>query len=190
MLERTTKNKILAAARELFVAHGYAGTSVGKIAKLAEVNHSLVFHHFQNKEQLWIAVKENIVAEADLQNKSLPDTSLNFSDFLAAVFEKCTRFYRENPDIIHMINWQRVEQNTNQNIGITNSSDMQNWISAFKHYQAKGDINPAFKPEFIITMTFGIISSSALDPNVFLANKRSQNAYMQFCVDGLVKMLK
>ena len=139
MQELSTKNKILAAARKLFVEHGYAGTSVGKIAKLADVNHSLVFHHFQNKEQLWITVKENIVAEAGLQNKSLPDTSLKFTDFLVEVFEQCTRFYRENPDIIHMINWQRVEHNVNQNIGITNSSDMQNWIKAFKHYHPYPD---------------------------------------------------
>jgi AcrR family transcriptional regulator len=190
MQEFSTKNKILAAARKLFVEHGYAGTSVGKIAKLADVNHSLVFHHFQNKEQLWIAVKENIVTEADSQNKTLPDTNLPFEDFLEKVFDQCTRFYRENPDIIHMINWQRVEHKVNQNIGITNSSEMQSWIMAFKHYQGTGDINPALKPEFIITMTLGIISSSALDPNVFLADKHSQNEYMEFCVSGLVKMLK
>ncbi len=86
--------------------------------------------------------------------------------------------------------WQRVERSTSQNIGVTNSSDMQRWMTAFQHYQTTGDINPALKPEFIITMIFGIISSAALDSNVFLATKRDQNQYMAFCINGLLLMLK
>jgi AcrR family transcriptional regulator len=190
MQENSTKQKILSAARKLFVDHGYAGTSIGKIAKLAGITHSLVFHHFTNKEQLWLAVKENIVADADLLNQTLPDTTLSLADFLEETFTSYTRFYHHNPDIIQMFNWQRVERDVNKNLGVTNSTNMQRWIKAFKHFQKQGDINAKLDPAFIITMIFGAISSAALDPNIFLGNTGSQKKYMKFCVQVWLKGLK
>src|ERR1700722_3798495 len=59
----STPEKILVAARTLFIEHGFAGTSMGLIASKAKVNHSLLFHHFGNKKNLWLAVKEEIVNE-------------------------------------------------------------------------------------------------------------------------------
>jgi AcrR family transcriptional regulator len=189
MTTASTKEKILAAARELFVQHGFAGTSVGNIAKLASVNHSLIFHHFSNKEQLWVAVKQSIVAEASQQTQTLPNTALPFKQFLKILFTENTRFYRENPDIIRMINWQRLEGGAEQKIGITHSTEMQAWMAAFQHYQARGDIDAKLKPEFIITMILSIISSSALDPNVFLNDEKSRQAYVDFCLQLLLKAL-
>src|ERR1041385_8709752 len=127
----TTKDKILSAARTQFVTHGFAGTSMGNIAKLADVNHSLIFHNFKNKEQLWIAVKQNIVGEANQQTSTLPDCQLTFDDFLKELFFRNLRFYRENPDIIRMISWQRLERDPSHAIGVTNSGDMQRWVKAF-----------------------------------------------------------
>jgi len=49
--EEKTDYKILVSARELFVKHGFSGTSMGKIAMKANVNHSLIFHHFGNKQK-------------------------------------------------------------------------------------------------------------------------------------------
>jgi AcrR family transcriptional regulator len=175
----TTKEKILSAARTLFVQHGFAGTSIGNIAKLAAINHSLIFHHFSNKEQLWVAVKQSIVAEASQQTQTLPAVSLPFKQFLKKLFTENMRFYRENPDIIRMINWQRLEGGAEQKIGITHSSEMQAWIDAFKHYQHQGDIDVKLKPEFVITLILSIISSAALDPNVFLQDEKSQQAYIE-----------
>lgn len=188
MKEESTKEKILTAARSLFVEHGFAGTSIGKIAKLAEVNHSLIFHHFHNKEQLWVAVKQHIVQEANQQTKTLPDLNLSFDIFLKKLFMQNMCFYQDNPDIIRMINWQRLENKSDQKIGITNSKEMQNWIDAFKHYQRIGDINSKVKPEFIITMILSIISSAALDPNVFINNKNNLKEYIEFCI-ALLKNL-
>jgi AcrR family transcriptional regulator len=190
MKEESTKEKILAAARKLFVAHGFAGASIGKIAKLAQVNHSLIFHHFNNKEQLWTAVKQDVVQEASIQTKTLPDINPSFEIFLKELFVENIRFYRSNPDIIRMINWQRLEHNSELKIGITLSSEMQNWLKAFKYYQQKGDINSELKLEFIITLILSMISSAALDPNVFISSKRHQKEYIEFCVQHLQKALK
>ncbi len=190
MKEETTKEKILSAARLLFVKHGFAGTSIGNVAKLAGVNHSLVFHHFKNKEQLWVSVKQSIVYEANQQTSTLPDCHLSFNDFLKELFLRNLQFYRENLDISRMIGWQRLEQNSNHAIGVTNSGDMQRWVQALNHYQTQGDIQSRFKPEWIVTLILSIISSAALDPNVFINEKQALDDYMDFCIETLSKALK
>jgi AcrR family transcriptional regulator len=48
-----TRRSLLAAARELFAADGYDGTTVRAIAERAGVNQALLFRHFGNKEQLF-----------------------------------------------------------------------------------------------------------------------------------------
>lgn len=189
MKELSTKEKILIAAKKLFVAYGFAGTSMSKVAKEAQINHSLIFHHYKNKEQLWVAVKQSIVKKSGEQHKTLPDTNLPFNQFLKDLFMQNMQFYRNNTDVVRMINWQRLEYETSQHIGITLSTETQAWINAFKHYQKKGDIDATLKPEFIITLILSIISSAALDPNIFISNKKNQQAYIQFCMECLMKAL-
>lgn len=188
--KETTKDKILTAARTLFVSHGFAGTSIGNIAKLAAVNHSLVFHHFKNKEQLWLAVKQSIVAESSQRASTLPDCHLSFDSFLKELFIRNIGFYRDNPDIVRMISWQRLEHNSGQAIGVTNSGDMQNWVQAFKHYQLQGDIQSRLKPEWIVTLILSIVSSAALDPNVFINEREALTEYIDFCIETLSGALK
>ena len=61
---QTTRQKILDAARKIFLEKGYSGASIDEIAKLAEVNRSLIFHHYESKQELWKRVKASIVSES------------------------------------------------------------------------------------------------------------------------------
>jgi len=53
-----TRAEILAQARELFAAQGYAGTSVRAIATAAGVDAALVHHYFGTKDDLFLAALE------------------------------------------------------------------------------------------------------------------------------------
>jgi AcrR family transcriptional regulator len=180
----STKTKILCAARQLFIEHGFTGTSAGKIAQLADVNHSLIFHHFKNKENLWNAVKQQIVDEAKQSQPILPKTHLPLNVFLQQLFTQGVAFYRNNPDIIRLLNWQRL--NRDKPIGVTLSSGAKEWLAAFKTYQESGDIDKNLKPEYIVSYTLSLISSIALDPNQLITN---ENDYIQFCLGSLYKIL-
>lgn len=50
-----TRAEILGFARELFAAHGYAGTSVRTVAGAAGVDPALVHHYFGTKRDLFLA---------------------------------------------------------------------------------------------------------------------------------------
>lgn len=56
-----TRQAILAAARELFAAHGVDGVSVRRIAAEAGVNHALVHRYFGTKDEMVAAI---LIAEA------------------------------------------------------------------------------------------------------------------------------
>ena len=46
----------MSAARDLFLAHGYRGTSVDQIAASAEVSKQTVYKHFGDKRELLLAI--------------------------------------------------------------------------------------------------------------------------------------
>ena len=193
MKEISTKEKILSAARTLFVAEGFAGTSIAHIAKLAGVNHSLIFHHFKNKALLWIAVKQDIVQQSKNETVHFPFEHLSWKACLSELFQRNIAFYQHNPDLIRMINWQRLEKENRENIGITRSSEMRSWIDLIKFYQEKEEIDPVYKPEWVVTFILSLISSAALDPNVFISGEEQYKDYMDFCIKilqiGLQKSL-
>jgi len=186
----TTQEKILIAARKLFVEHGFTGTSVGKIAAEAGINHSLVFHHFGNKQKLWLAVKQDLVAQNNLVGRALPSVELSFKDFLHKLFQQKINFYRNNPDIVRMLNWQRLEYDSEAEIGLSMSKEAKAWIDAIEHYQQQGDIKKNLKPEFILTFLLSLISSAALDPNAFIHSAKNKESYLDFCVQTVLQAFK
>ncbi len=54
---RDRREQIMLAAAQLFVEHGYAGTSVRQIADRAGMLPGSVYHHFSAKEDLFIAIQ-------------------------------------------------------------------------------------------------------------------------------------
>jgi len=185
-----TRAKIIKAARKLFVERGFAGTSLGNIASNAQINHSLIFHHFGNKEGLWKAVKQNIVEEANKVSLILPKINQPFATFLKKLFQQNILFYRKNPDIIRMIAWQRLEHNeNNKDIGVSLSNTTKQWLDAIKHYQNEGEINSTLKCEFIFTLILSVISSAAMDPNIFIKKEADLNKYINFTIDVLLTHL-
>jgi AcrR family transcriptional regulator len=58
-----TRGKLLAAARQLFAARGYADVGTEEIVRAAGVTRGALYHQFRDKEQLFEAVFEEVEAE-------------------------------------------------------------------------------------------------------------------------------
>lgn len=54
-----TRDKLLAAARDEFVAHGFRGAAIRRIASQAGVTAAVVHYYFGDKQGLYLAVMEN-----------------------------------------------------------------------------------------------------------------------------------
>ncbi|MEL6400689.1 MAG: TetR/AcrR family transcriptional regulator [Cyanobacteria bacterium J06607_6] len=66
-------SQILNGALQEFLAHGYAGTSMDRVAATAGVSKPTVYNHFQDKEGLFRALVQKIACER-FQIKFTPET--------------------------------------------------------------------------------------------------------------------
>lgn len=60
---RTTRHDLVAAACRLFAEEGYAGASLAQIAAEAGTTTGAVYHHWENKQELFHAVVEQVHAD-------------------------------------------------------------------------------------------------------------------------------
>lgn len=60
---QTARDRILAAALDVFVESGFEAASTNAIAARADVAKGLVFHYFQSKDQLYLAVYDARVGD-------------------------------------------------------------------------------------------------------------------------------
>jgi len=86
--EKTTEEKILDAAKKVFVTKGMAGARMQDIADEAGINKALLHYYFRSKEKLF----EMIFAEA--AEKLFPKINAIFESD-ASLFEKIERFCDE-----------------------------------------------------------------------------------------------
>lgn len=157
---------------------------MGKVASAAKVNHSLIFHHFKNKQGLWVAVKESIVCK---KAPPLPNLDLSFKTFLSELITSNILYYKKNKDFIKIVNWQRLEANNKNLPQVGETKSTHHLLDALKHYQSKGDITPNTRLEFFLTMLASIINVAALDPIIFIQSTEDRTAYINFCVETLMK---
>jgi TetR/AcrR family transcriptional regulator len=87
--------RIEAAARRLFAARGYAGTSMADIATAAGVSKATVFHHYRSKQTLYEALVSEAVSGFREQLIPLLDPTRDLTgslqDFAAAHLDRLTR---------------------------------------------------------------------------------------------------
>jgi AcrR family transcriptional regulator len=64
-MKHDRRQEILLAAMELFAKKGFRGTTTRDLATEADVNEAIIFRHFNNKEELYTAILEHKVGEAE-----------------------------------------------------------------------------------------------------------------------------
>ncbi|WP_428698610.1 TetR/AcrR family transcriptional regulator [Stappia sp.] len=101
---RETRDRILAAARELFDARGFEDTSVDAVAERAGVAKATVFAHFNDKTNLLIAVR---IGSLDTLAEAMRATidkgpSGDPADFLAGLLHPWLSLYRNDPEFARL----------------------------------------------------------------------------------------
>jgi AcrR family transcriptional regulator len=114
-----TREALVAAARAAFGRHGYAGASLGDIARDASATTGALYHHFADKKGLFAAVAESI--EADLVahlSRSAP-TSGDLWEIVAYAVTESLEYtarpgvanviFKEAPTVLGASAWREIE---------------------------------------------------------------------------------
>lgn len=153
-----TRAAIIKAARQCFSEKGFAGTSISSIAKNANVNQSLIYHHFGSKLDLWVAVKIQIIDNYHNLQEMNWDKLLtidNGPDFIAEFIRYRFGLFDRFPDTLRIIEWQYLEPDPYELTAY--SPDI---IDAMKKHisqlQRKNKMKDNYNPELILTMLLTI----------------------------------
>ena len=92
-IDQTTEEKILAAAKKVFVRSGMAGARMQDIADEAGINKAMLHYYFRNKEKLFEVIFREAAA------RLFPKLNLIFESDLS-LFEKIEKFTAQYIDVI------------------------------------------------------------------------------------------
>lgn len=174
-----TRLKILEAAKLSFLEKGYDGTSINGIAKLAEVNKTLIFHHFDDKANLWRKVKETII-ESVISKPAYDMTSAR--TYFESVLTYRFNLYTINPELARLIAWQQISDEHDALIGNDYASPT-HWLKDIKSLQKQGQLKKDIDAKLI--MLFVIYSSHApFMQNIYPLTQKQKETYKNIIVES------
>jgi TetR/AcrR family transcriptional regulator len=108
----SSKDRILEAAGQVFREKGFAGASMQVISRKAGVSKSLLYHHFNSKQELWRAMVEQCFQRSGILERFYSIVSSgdmgSLADF-ARGEEGLFHFLGRNPGVVRMMNWLDLE---------------------------------------------------------------------------------
>lgn len=185
-----TRERIVNAAQKLFIKHGFKLVSLEKIAKAANCNHSLIYHHFGDKESLWRSVKEKISQQAEASEMIFPSLTLPWRDFLLQLITQQINFYAKNHAIRQLLIYQRIENKKPSKKTSDISDASQQWIQAITHYQSTGEIDQRYSPAYISCFILSVISSLVYDHQPIIPDPQAGLTYIDTCYQIIVNGLQ
>ena len=154
-----TKERILLAAREVFMRQGYAGATTRQIANEAGVNEVTLFRHFGNKENIFKAVVET---GADLDKLFAHMDSLLSGDFAADMLIIGNIFMRlmvERGALVQMMLCEASHFPEMQAVLVENPRRLREWLSGYLEKQIRaGNVKPG-NPQIMSQAFFGMFFS-------------------------------
>lgn len=78
--DRSATDRILDEAVRLFAARGFAGVSMNELATAAQVSKANIFHHFANKDDLYLAALKHAAAEFPAELAELTRSAPSLSE--------------------------------------------------------------------------------------------------------------
>jgi len=91
------KEAILIAAREVFTEIGFGGTTVRDIIRRTGLASGTFYNYFTGKEEVFVALIDDIGARLRAQLRSVRADAKNFEDFIETSFLAYFSYYANNP---------------------------------------------------------------------------------------------
>src|SRR5262245_45755561 len=126
-----SKQRLLIAAADEFVAHGVAGARVDRIAAAAQANKRLIYDYFGDKDALFDAVLERFTEQA-------VGAVLIDAEDLPAYAGRLFDYHCDHPDLLRLVTWARLEGRTTPSAQEQRQASYRRRAAAIEDAQQKG----------------------------------------------------
>lgn len=100
---QSLKEKLLLCAVNEFAEYGYEGARVDNIVKAADCSKQTVYHHFGNKENLFIEVLEYTWNDIRQKEKALDVSGLSPAQAIEKIIDFTWDYYIANPWFLNIV---------------------------------------------------------------------------------------
>lgn len=101
---------LLAAARDEFAEHGLGGARVDRIAERAGLDKRLIYHYFESKDSLFLAVLEDTYRNIRLAEQRLHLVDLPPVEAVRRLTEFTWNYYLEHPEFLTLLNSENLHR--------------------------------------------------------------------------------
>ncbi|MCF8468646.1 MAG: TetR/AcrR family transcriptional regulator [Sneathiella sp.] len=186
------RNRLLAAARKLFVNKGYHETRPQDIAREADVAHGTFYSHYTDKREIFMAFASG--AQEDLHtfvHARIPKTD-SFEEYIRHSLTAIQEFAEQNPGLLRSaLVDTKVFDPTDSTSKEVRSRFAAGFISRLKDARLNGELYDDIDPELIGHAMMGLIQFSA--PHAYRRGQSRQeyvNHLSRFLTRALVKSPK
>jgi len=105
-----TRAEILDVARREFARNGYAGARVDEIAALTRTTKRMIYYYFGGKQDLYIAVLEQVYAEVRAAEATIDVAHLAPAQAIRTLAELTFDHHEAHPDFIKLVSIENIHR--------------------------------------------------------------------------------
>jgi TetR/AcrR family transcriptional regulator len=204
-----SREALLYAAEEVFAREGFDGARIDAIAAASGYNKSLIFHYFEDKVGLYIAVIRRLkegsedlqvhILAPSLESDAILHDARKFRTFLEGMIGASFDFLQAHPNFLRILSWEAAEQwktfsqiVTRLDLPVTKRLQ-QFFLQAQRNGILRSDIDPAMVIVLTLSMCQSYLTSLpryevVLDQNLSSpeAFARAREQIVRFVVHGMM----
>ena len=186
----TTEEKILIAARDVFIQKGFAGARMQEIADAAEINKAMLHYYYRSKEKLFRVIAFDTFKGFMPRIGEWIDRDLPLIDRLMGIVNTYLETLTANPTlplfVLHELSRQGEEFVADLKDEVSQLPDFAKLIMAIQNESASGKIRPVNPFHLLLSMMSmtvfpficrpiftGIIGASDADYNSLIESRSS-----------------
>lgn len=190
-MDISKKQQILNESLALFATHGFAHVSISMIAKQAGVTKSLIFHHYENKEQLWETVKESFFKQYAENQMNLFDSEKDPIELIRKSMRYYFEFVKANPLIPRFFAYAHLEND--DSCGKFDLPLMERGSEMIHKAQNEGLMRADFNPVVLVMSFISVINQyfiaechfSHWDQNIYTDSDAFINDFIENTIRGI-----
>jgi AcrR family transcriptional regulator len=105
-----TKARILRAARNEFMRHGYSGARIERISRSGRSSDRMIYYYFGSKEALYLAVLEGVYTELGEAESALVLDAARPVEALTALVAFTWTYYLDHPEFVALLSNENLQR--------------------------------------------------------------------------------